>query len=143
MKKIKNFLAAFGLLIATAYPVFAGDRVVITNSWGGSLMEFYDKYSDYRKNGTEVVIDGVCISACTLVLGSIPPENLCSTPRGIFGFHSAYVGALQYSEVGTKLLWMTYPMNIRMMLKDNGWDGPSEHPDLVLLRGQEVVRECR
>ena len=40
-------------------------------------------------NGTDVVIDGKCLSACTMVLGLVPSKQICVTPRARFGFHAA------------------------------------------------------
>jgi hypothetical protein len=36
------------------------------------------------------MIDGLCASACTLVLGAIPQNKICVTSRAMLGFHAAY-----------------------------------------------------
>ena len=33
---------------------------------------------------------GICNSACTLVLGIVPLNRICATPRASLGFHQAY-----------------------------------------------------
>ena len=34
-------------------------------------------------------INGACVSACAYVLGIMPKERVCVTPRAAFGFHMA------------------------------------------------------
>ncbi len=36
-----------------------------------------------------MVIDGPCLSACTLVLSIVPGERICVTKRAVLGFHAA------------------------------------------------------
>ena len=43
-----------------------------------------------RSSGERVVIDGPCLSACTMVLGVIPRDRICVTPRARLGFHAAW-----------------------------------------------------
>ena len=42
-----------------------------------------------RESGERIVIDGPCLSACTLVLSTIPRERICVTRRAVLGFHGA------------------------------------------------------
>ena len=42
-----------------------------------------------RASGERVVIDGPCLSACTLVLSTVPNERICVTRRAVLGFHAA------------------------------------------------------
>ena len=37
------------------------------------------------------MIDGACLSACTLVLGIVPRERICVTQRAMLGFHAAWM----------------------------------------------------
>jgi hypothetical protein len=37
-----------------------------------------------------VAIDGTCASACTLLLGVIPHNRICVTPRAVLAFHAAW-----------------------------------------------------
>ena len=41
------------------------------------------------QSGERVVIDGPCLSACTLVLSMVPDERICVTRRAVLGFHAA------------------------------------------------------
>ena len=45
--------------------------------------------SDMRDSGEHVVIDGPCLSACTLLTGIIPSDRVCVTQRAVLGFHAA------------------------------------------------------
>ena len=44
-----------------------------------------------RSSGERVVVDGNCLSACTLVLGMIAHDHICATQRARFGFHAAWM----------------------------------------------------
>src|SRR5215469_15300829 len=78
------------LLFATlaAGPVRAD--LHITRDHGGYVEEYKAKYERIRDRGERVVIDGICNSACTLVLGIVPMNKICVTPRASLGFHLAY-----------------------------------------------------
>ena len=66
-----------------------------------------------RDSGQRVIIDGPCLSACTLVLGVIPRERICVTRRARLGFHAAWHhgenGRPITSRGGTQLLMAVYP----------------------------------
>src|SRR4051794_35775205 len=61
----------------------------ISEDPGGVIVDFVKKYSDMRDYDTHVVISGECVSACTLFLGVLRPENVCVMPEAYLGFHSA------------------------------------------------------
>ena len=44
----------------------------ISDDIGGRIGAYVDQYSQVRNSGERVVIDGACLSACTLVLGIVP-----------------------------------------------------------------------
>jgi hypothetical protein len=64
------------------------DVVVITFGKGGRMDEHHQKYTDYRLAKTKVEIRGPCYSACTLVLGYVPAENLCIAEGAFMAFHA-------------------------------------------------------
>jgi len=45
---------------------------------------------EQAENGEQVMIDGTCASACTMLLGVIPRNRICVTPRAVLAFHSAW-----------------------------------------------------
>src|SRR6187455_3436294 len=76
------WLCAFGAAPATA-------DVRILSSPGGPVMPYIKVFEAVRDSGERVVIDGPCMSACTLVLSIVPGERICITRRAVLGFHAA------------------------------------------------------
>jgi len=68
----------------------AGADYRIRKDYGGFIDQYKLKYAAIRDRGERVIIDGVCNSACTLVLGIVPLNRICVTPRASLGFHTAY-----------------------------------------------------
>ncbi len=64
-------------------------EVRILASPGGQVGPFLDLFERVRASGERVVIDGPCLSACTLVLSMVPNDRICVTRRAILGFHAA------------------------------------------------------
>jgi hypothetical protein len=96
----------------------------ISDDVGGRIGAYVDQYSEVRNSGERVVIDGACLSACTLVLGIIPPGRVCATSRARFGFHAAWMpgddGRPITSPLGTQALWNIYPSHVRRWISRNG-----------------------
>jgi len=92
-----------------------------------------------RSSGENVVVDGNCLSACTMVLGMIPRSHICATPRARFGFHAAWIpdsdGRPVTSALGTQALWNVYPGTVRHWIKRHG--GLSRH--MIYLQGRELA----
>ena len=86
-------MAVIKLVIATAalcaaiVPVRAEVRILA--SPGGQVGPFIELFDRVRQSGERVVIDGPCLSACTLVLMMVPTERICVTRRAVLGFHAA------------------------------------------------------
>src|SRR2546430_1655668 len=80
------FLAA--ALCALVVPA-AQAEVRILASPGGQVGPFLELFERVRASGERVVIDGPCLSACTLVLGMVPNNRICVTRRAVLGFHAA------------------------------------------------------
>jgi hypothetical protein len=81
----RSLLAA--ALWTLAVPAQAEIRIL--GSPGGQVGPFLDLFEQVRNSGERVVIDGPCLSACTLVLSTVPNERICVTRRAILGFHAA------------------------------------------------------
>src|ERR1700739_5048550 len=75
-------LCALGVLPARA-------DIRILASPGGGVGPFLDLFERVRQSGERVVIDGPCLSACTLVLSMVPSSRICVTRRAVLGFHAA------------------------------------------------------
>src|SRR6201996_82126 len=76
MKFVTGLLAAVLLLAG----VGASHAVVrIGEDRGGRIGTYVDKYQGLRSSGETVIIDGLCASACTIVLGAVPHDRICVT----------------------------------------------------------------
>src|SRR3982751_6958847 len=86
-------MAVIRIIVVTAamYAAISSARaeVRILASPGGQVGPFLDLFDRLRESGERVVIDGPCLSACTLVLSTVPSERICVTRRAVLGFHAA------------------------------------------------------
>ena len=121
-------------------------EVRILSSPGGQVGPFLDLFEEVRASGERVVIDGPCLSACTLVLSMIPSERICVTRRAIFGFHAARSidrrGRTYAEPEASQLVLEAYPAPVRVWIQRRG--GLTSR--LLLLRGRELMtmyRPCR
>lgn len=130
-------LAAAMLLTITAVP--AGSATRIYDDRGGQIGPYLDKYRALRQSGERVELDGLCASACTMLLGSIPRDRICVTPHAVLEFHSAWNptadGGQTSSSAGNRLLWAHYPPRIRTWIKRHGGLGSQ----IIYLRGPELT----
>jgi hypothetical protein len=113
--------------------------VRIADDRGGRIGTYVDKYQGLRSSGETVVIDGLCASACTIVLGAVPHDRICVTSRANLGFHAAWdVGsngrAVTNSEA-TRMLFGMYPNNIRRWISQRG----GLTPNMIFLRGRQLT----
>jgi hypothetical protein len=68
----------------------AGADYRIRKDYGGFIDQYKLKYAAIRDRGERVIIDGICNSACTLVLGIVQLNRICVTPRAsVIPFHPA------------------------------------------------------
>jgi hypothetical protein len=137
------FLAAVlcGFLLPSAHA-----EVRILSSPGGQVGPFLDLFERMRDSGERVVIDGPCLSACTLVLSMVPNNRICVTRRAILGFHAARSidrrGRLYAEPEASELVLEAYPAPVRSWIIRRG--GLTSR--LLLLRGRELAafyRSCR
>ncbi len=118
-------LLVAALLMLASVPAQAADYR-ITRDFGGLVEQYKTKYAKLRDRGDRVVIDGICNSACTLVLGILPPNRICVTPRASLGFHAAYydqaytLGIKVTSNAGTADLMSYYPPSVKTWINRNG-----------------------
>src|ERR1700758_1665842 len=119
-----TLLALIALFAIAAGPARAELR--ITRDHGGYVEEYKAKYKKIRDNGERVIIDGICNSACTLVLGIVPLNRVCVTPNASLGFHEAYydksftLGVKITSAAGTADLVSYYPPPVLDWIKRHG-----------------------
>jgi hypothetical protein len=98
----------------------------ITRDFGGLVEQYKAKYTQIRDHKERVIIDGICNSACTLVLGIVPLNRICATPRASMGFHQAYydkrwtAGLRVTSVAGTDELMSYYPPAVKKWIARKG-----------------------
>jgi hypothetical protein len=130
------FLAAL-LGAAGLMPVHAEIRIL--GSPGGQVGPFLELFERVRASGERVVIDGPCLSACTLVLSVVPDDRICVTRRAILGFHGARSidrrGRMYAEPEASALVLEAYPAPVRGWIRRRG--GLTSH--LLLLRGRELA----
>jgi hypothetical protein len=136
------FLAAFTGLVATS-PVSA--EVRISDATGGQIGSYLQKYSVLRRAGEKVVVDGPCVSACTMVLGLVSHDKLCVTAQATFGFHAAWdkdrSGTQVTNRAASSYLMGLYPASVRKWIAARG----GLTPQMIYLTGSELqgmVRSC-
>jgi hypothetical protein len=129
---------SLGLLMSSAGTTPAAAAVRIANDNGGQIGPYMDRLTTLRSSGEQVVIDGPCLSACTLVLGVIPRERICVTRRARLGFHAAWRpdqgGRPVFSRAGTQMLMETYPNSIRGWIASRG----GLTPKMIYLQGAQL-----
>jgi hypothetical protein len=135
--------AAIAVIMTAIIATSASATVRIYGDPGGQIGPYIDRAQAWRDSGRMVVIDGPCLSACTLVLGIVPHNRICVTRRARLGFHAAWRpdgnGRAVRSNGGTKLLMQVYPSNIRRWIARNG--GLSQR--MIFLSGRELSRMYR
>jgi len=136
MKFVTGLLAAI-VLLAGAGSSHAVVR--IADDRGGQIGSYVDKYQSLRSSGQQVIIDGLCASACTIVLGSVPNDKICVTSQAALGFHAAFdFGAHGHTIINhgaTKMLYAMYPSRVQRWIDQRG--GLTSH--MIYLRGKELM----
>jgi hypothetical protein len=123
-------MRGFSLVVLLALTAPASADVRITKDLGGYIDQYKAKYARIRDNGERIVIDGVCNSACTLLLGIVPLDRVCATPRASLGFHQAYydkrwtAGMKVTSIAGTDELMAVYPASVKAWIARQGGLSP-------------------
>jgi hypothetical protein len=128
-----------GALLAVSAITSASAEVRIQRDFGGQIGPYLYKYAMVREAGQRVVIDGPCLSACTLALAVIPRERICMTQNAVLGFHAAWMpgadGKPVKSAGGTRLLMAVYPPKVRDWIRRRG----GLNGKIMLLRGRELA----
>ncbi len=132
---MKAILVGAALWLASA-PVRAEVRILA--SPGGQVGPFLDLFDRVRESGERVVIDGPCLSACTLVLMTVPSERICVTRRAVLGFHAARSidrrGRMYAEPEASRAVQDAYPEPVRDWISRRG--GLTSR--MLLLRGREL-----
>jgi hypothetical protein len=136
MRTVGTMLLATALL-AWAKPAAAEVRILA--SPGGEVGPFLQLFEQVNASGERVVIDGPCLSACTLVLSMVPDERICVTRRAVLGFHAARSvdrrGRIYAEPEASEAVLEAYPAPVRGWISRHG--GLTSR--LLLLRGRELA----
>src|SRR5437764_6877656 len=134
---VKAVLLVAALCGLARAPALAEVRIL--SSPGGQVGPFLDLFERVRASGERVVIDGPCLSACTLVLSMVPSDRICVTRRAILGFHAARSidphGRIYAEPEASELVLEAYPSAVRGWIRNRG--GLTSR--LLLLRGRELA----
>ncbi len=110
---------------------------------GGRIGAYVDKYKGLRSSGEMVIIDGYCVSACTIVLGSVPHDKICVTSRAKLGFHAAWNPGSKGRRItdpeATQNLYSMYPSEVQRWIDGRG--GLS--PRMMFLSSRELAAMYR
>src|SRR5260370_14021796 len=91
---------------------------------GGQVGPLLDLFEQVRASGERVVIDGPCLSACTLVLSIVPDNRICVTRRAVLGFHAARSidrrGRLYAEPEASQAVLEAYPAPVRGWISRRG-----------------------
>jgi hypothetical protein len=132
-------ICAIAAVLCTLASPPARAEVRILESPGGQVGPFLDLFERVRDSGERVVIDGPCLSACTLVLSMVPANRICVTRRAVLGFHAARSmdkrGRMYAEPEASALVLEAYPTGVRNWIIRRG--GLTSH--LLLLRGRELA----
>jgi hypothetical protein len=133
----RRCVCAVALLVVTSSSGSADVR--IRSSPGGDVLFYLRFFESVRNSGDRVIIDGPCLSACTLVLSVIPADRICVTRRAILGFHAPAAvdeAGRRYSVPAvTQVMDATYPTRVRTWIDRHG--GLSRR--MLFLSGRELA----
>ena len=80
---------------------------------GGAVGDYLNFFAKVKQSGERVVIDGPCLSACTLALSTIPRKRICVTSKAVLGFHAPYLvdknGRTSHNRDVTRTIDAAYP----------------------------------
>jgi hypothetical protein len=110
----------------------------IADDRGGRIGTYVDKYQGLRNSGETVIIDGLCASACTIVLGALPRDKICVTTHANLGFHAAWDfganGRAVTNPEATQMLYSMYPAPVKRWIAQRG----GLTPHMIFLRGKQL-----
>jgi len=136
MRRTVLVLAALAAMSIMASSAQATMR--ISGDPGGLILAYAERFLQARASGEQVVIDGPCLSACTLTLAMVPRGQVCATSNAVLGFHAAWRptshGGKTTSSVATQAMMELYPADVRSWIDRHG----GLTPHMIYLQGHEL-----
>jgi hypothetical protein len=134
-----SFLLLAGVAAAVISVAPASATMRIAGDPGGLIIAYAKRFAEVRASGEPVIIDGACLSACTLAIGILPRGQVCATRHAVLGFHAAWrptmKGGTVTSSFATQAMYEIYPANVREWIGRRG--GLSRR--MIFLRGRELT----
>jgi hypothetical protein len=110
--RIRQFL--FVAILCLGASVARAETIDVSDDHGGLLSSYQMQWATLAARGVYVRIVGPCVSACTVLVGYVPRQNICVVPGAYLGFHWAT------TDFATQELWKTYPSDIRQWISQHG-----------------------
>lgn len=111
---------------------------------GGRVFNYTKPTLEAKKNGTKVVIDYECNSACLIKLSS--GDGLCVSKKAKFGVHEPHFapGNLDYDQGVRVEKFVRYFKNLLPLCAVNLFNSKNafNHPWLTYFTGKEVLKSC-
>jgi hypothetical protein len=130
-------VAAAAATVISSPPAQATIR--LADDPGGLIAAYQHKFVRARATGERIVIDGSCLSACTLAVGLVPREQICATPKAVLGFHAAWQptpwGGRAVSGPATQHMMNIYPADLQGWINARG----GLTPHMIFLKGPELA----
>ncbi len=124
---IRKFILPAMLAASILAPAasFAEDRTIyVRHDPGGDLGLYQVKAQVVRELNLKVVIDGVCASACTMLIG-VPSTQVCVTKRAKLRFHRARLkkhvpNGRAILREANRMMLASYPAGVRNWIQQRG-----------------------
>jgi hypothetical protein len=67
--KMRTHLIATAIVSAMLFATSASATIILNDDIGGKMEEYTARFQQKQDSGQTIIIDGACLSACTMVLG--------------------------------------------------------------------------
>lgn len=83
-------LAGFITLFSSSPVKCDSDVCHIKRNLGGTIREFQEQARQVVKDNKPVIVDGLCLSACTIFV-DIARDQVCLTEKALLAYHQGYI----------------------------------------------------
>jgi hypothetical protein len=136
--RISSLLTAAVAAAALISSSSAHATIRLADDPGGLIAAYQHRFERARASGERIVIDGSCLSACTLAAGLVPREQICVTPKAVLGFHAAWTPApwgKAVSGPATHHMYSIYWPELQGWINAHG----GLTPHMIFLKGSELT----
>lgn len=136
--RIPSLATAAAAAVTVVSSPSAHATIRLANDPGGLIAAYQHRFERARATGERIIIDGSCLSACTLAIGLVPREQVCATPKAVLGFHAAWqptpYGGRAVSVPATQHMMNIYPAELQGWINSHG----GLTPHMIFLKGAEL-----